>query len=105
MEIIPTSLDFEKDKALNRLKIKGKQKTLFGKEINIKNKLRDFYKEISNYDIKNIICIDETNILSLQKRKYCYSEIGKRCIIKTHSQEVFKKYTGIFAISINGVIG
>lgn len=77
----------------------------FGKEINIKNKLRDFYKEISNYDIKNIICIDETNILSLQKRKYCYSEIGKRCIIKTHSQEVFKKYTGIFAISINSVIG
>jgi hypothetical protein len=38
-------------------------------------------------------------------RKYCYSEIGKRCVIKTHSQEVFKKYTAIFAISINGVIG
>ncbi len=34
-----------------------------------------------------------------------YSEKGKRCIIKTHSQEVFKKYTAIFAISIKGVIG
>ena len=26
-------------------------------------------------------------------------------MIKTHSQEVFKKYTGIFAISVNGVVG
>lgn len=47
----------------------------------------------------------ETSINSLQLRKYCYSNIGKRCIIKTQSQEVFKKYTGIFAISINGVLG
>ena len=30
---------------------------------------------------------------------------GKRCVIKTQSQEVFKKYTGIFAISVNGVVG
>ena len=41
----------------------------------------------------------------LQKRHQCYSELGKRCIIKTQSQEVFKKYTGIFAISYNGVLG
>ena len=26
-------------------------------------------------------------------------------MIKTNSQEVFKKYTGVFAISIKGVIG
>ena len=38
------------------------------------------------------------------KRK-CYEELGKRCVVKTESQEVFKKYTGIFAISTNGVIG
>ena len=30
---------------------------------------------------------------------------GKRCVIKTQSQEVFKKYTGIFAISTKGVLG
>lgn len=36
---------------------------------------------------------------------HCYSDIGKRCVIKTQSQEVFKKYTGIFAISVNGVLG
>ena len=38
------------------------------------------------------------------KRK-CYEELGKRWVVKTESQEVFKKYTGIFAISSKGVIG
>jgi len=31
--------------------------------------------------------------------------LGKRCTIKTQSQEVFKKYTGIFAICSKGVLG
>ena len=39
------------------------------------------------------------------KRTHCYNEIGKRCVIKTQSQEVFKKYTAIFAISGKGVEG
>ena len=38
-------------------------------------------------------------------RKKCYEELGKMCVVKTESQEVFKKYTGIFAISSKGVIG
>jgi hypothetical protein len=37
---------------------------------------------------------NETSIKSLQKRNHCYNEIGKRCVIKTQSREVFKKYTG-----------
>ena len=37
-------------------------------------------------------------------RRKCYEELGKRCVVKTESQEVFKKYTGIFAISTKGVI-
>ena len=57
------------------------------------------------YKIDDIICIDETSIKSLQKRKFCYSRKGKRCVVKTHSQKVFKKYTGIFAISTKGVLG
>jgi len=47
----------------------------------------------------------ETSIKSLQKRNHCYSNKGKRCVIKTQSQEVFKKYTGVFAITVKGVIG
>ena len=77
----------------------------FGKEININDKLKEFYNEIKKYKLEDIICIDETSISGLQKRNHCYSELGKRCIIKTQSQEVFKKYTGIFAISSNGIEG
>jgi transposase len=77
----------------------------FGKDININNKLKEFYNTIKNYNLKDIICIDETSVSGLQKRKHCYSNLGKRCIIKTQSQEVFKKYTAIFAISVDGVIG
>lgn len=77
----------------------------FGKDIDINNNLKEFYDEVKKYKIEDIICIDETSVKSLQKRKHCYSEKGKRCVIKTQSQEVFKKYTGIFAISIDGVVG
>jgi transposase len=77
----------------------------FGKDIEINKKLKEFYDEINKYKLEDIICIDETSISGLQKRHHCYSELGKRCIIKTHSQEVFKKYTGIFAISYDGVLG
>ena len=51
------------------------------------------------------ISIDETSLNAYEVRKHCYETIGKRCVIKTHSQEVFKKYTWIFAISTKGVIG
>ena len=66
--------------------------------------IKRFGKDIKKYKLEDIIYIDETSIKSLQKRNYCYSEKGKRCIIKTQSLEVFKKYTGIFAISVEGVI-
>ena len=77
----------------------------FGKDININLKIKEFYDEVKKYKIEDIICIDETSIKSLQKRNHCYNELGKRCVIKTQSQEVFKKYTGIFAISTKGVLG
>ena len=77
----------------------------FGKDIDINSKIKDFYDEVKKYKLDDIICIDETIIKSLQKRNHCYNEIGKRCVIKTQSQEVFKKYTGIFAISTEGVLG
>jgi len=77
----------------------------FGKDININQKLKEFYKEVKKYKLDDIICIDESSISALQKRNFCYEKVGKRCIIKTQSQEVFKKYTAIFVINSNGVIG
>ena len=77
----------------------------FGKDIDINNNLKEFYEEVKKYKIEDIICIDETSIKSLQKRNHCYSQKGKRCVIKTQSQEVFKTYTGVFAISFDGMVG
>ena len=77
----------------------------FGKDININDNLKEFYKQIKKYNLNDIISVDETSINALQKRNHCYNEIGKRCSIKTQSQDVFKKYTAIFAISTTGIIG
>jgi hypothetical protein len=85
-------------------RIRHKPNKRFGKDIDINSKIKDFYEEVKKYKLEDIICIDETSIKSLQKRHHCYSELGKRCVIKTQSQEVFKKYTGIFAISVDGVV-
>jgi len=95
----------EQNITLKMTRIRHEPNKRFGKEININQKLKEFYNEIKRHKIEDIICIDETSISGLQKRNHCYSELGKRCIIKTQSQEVFKKYTGIFAISNSGVLG
>lgn len=77
----------------------------FGKPIDINEKLKDFYTTIKGYKIDDIISIDETSINAFQVRNRCYSRKGTRCVVKTQSQEVFKKYTAIFAISTKGVLG
>lgn len=77
----------------------------YGKPVDIKKQLKEFYKTIKKYKLDDIICIDETSLNSFLTRNFCYSEIGRRCVVKTSSQEVFKKYTGIFAITTKGCIG
>jgi transposase len=62
----------------------------FGKDININSKIKDFYDEVKKYKIEDIICIDETSIKSLQKRNRCYSNKGKRCVIK-HNHKKYSK--------------
>lgn len=38
-------------------------------------------------------------------RNKCYNKLGKRCVIKTSIYDVFRKYTGIFAITNKKCIG
>jgi hypothetical protein len=65
----------------------------FGKDININSKIKEFYDEVKKYKIEDIICIDETSIKSLQKRNRCYSNKGKRCVIKnTITRSIQKIY-------------
>lgn len=89
---------------LKNTKLRHEPIKRFGKDINIHKQIKEFYENVKDYDVNDIICIDETSINALQSRHLCYSEKGKRCIIKTNSQQVFKKYTAIFAISVDGVL-
>ena len=73
------------------------------KIININNLLEEFYIVINKFELKNIICIDETSFNAFLIRKYGYSKKGTRCIIQTNNQNVFKKYTGIFAMTISDI--
>ena len=57
----------------------------FCKDIDINKKIKEFYDKVKKYKMEDIICIDETSIKSLQKRNYCYNELGKRYVIKTQS--------------------
>ena len=50
--------------------------------------------------IKNYIFYFSILIIFAKKQLKC-----KTCVITTQSQEVFKKYTAIFAIGYNGVLG
>ena len=76
------------------------KKTRYKKPIVIKNQIKEFYNKVKQFKLDDIICIDETSLNSFMIRRKCYEELGKRCVVKTESQEVFKKYTGIFAISL-----
>jgi hypothetical protein len=88
---------------IKRVKESHKPVKRFNKPINNEENIATFYHTVKQY-INDIICIDETSLKSFMRRNYCRSKIGSRCII-TNSQEVFKKYTGIFAISTKGCEG
>ena len=90
--------------SLKKVKLEHKPKTRYGKIININNLLQEFYIIINKFELKDIICIDETSFNAFLIRKYGYSKKGTRCIIQTNNQNVFKKYTGIFAMTINGIL-
>ena len=90
---------------LKQTKVRHVPVLRYGKPIEIEKQIKDFYKEVSKYNLDDLISIDETSLNTLEIRKHCYETIGKRCTIKTTSQEEFKKYTGIFDITTKGVIG
>lgn len=90
---------------LKRLRLRHEPVLRYKKPIDINKQLKEFYDTIKKTDINDIISIDETSLNAYEVRKYCYSKLGKRCVVKTKSQQVFKKYTGIFAITTKGCIG
>ena len=73
-------------------------KIRYGIETNKNNELRTFYNEINKYPLDKIICLDETSIKPAMILEYSKCKLGKRCILKTDDNNVFKK---IYIISSN----
>ena len=60
--------------------IRHEPQTRFGKNIDIKQNLKEFYDEIKKHNIADIICIDESSISGMLKRKHCYKDSGQKNI-------------------------
>ena len=74
-------------------------KERYGKPTDIKKELKAFYKEVSKYSLDKIICLDETSIKPAMYSPYAKCALGKRCIVKTDDNYVFRKFTLLCAIS------
>jgi len=76
------------------------------KQLTDKNKeMEAFYNEVRKYPIDKIICLDETSIGSHLKPSYSRCYIGKRCIIKTNNNFVFRSFTLLVAINNSKCVG
>jgi hypothetical protein len=76
------------------------------KQLTDKNKeMEAFYNEVHNYSMDKIICLDETSVGSHLKPSYSRCYIGKRCVIKTDNNFVFRSFTLLVAINNSECVG
>ena len=79
--------------------------TRYGRSIDKQSELNKFYKKVDEYRLDKIICLDETSIQLGMYPTFSRCNLGKRCIINSNNNNVFKKYTLLSAISSTGIIG
>ena len=72
---------------------------------NLKEDLRHFYEEVNKYPINKIICLDETAIQPTMIKEYSRCYLGKRCIVRSDDNYVFKSFTLLCAISSSKCVG
>ena len=70
-----------------------------------KKEMETFYNEVHKYPLNKIICLDETSIGSHLKPSYSRCFIGKRCVIKTNNNFVFRSFTLLVAINNSKCVG
>ena len=76
------------------------------KQLTDKSKeMEAFYNEVHKYPLDKIICLDETSIGSHLKPSYSRCYIGKRCVIKTNNNFVFRSFTLLVAINNSKCVG
>ena len=80
-------------------------KERYGKPTDIKKELKEFYEEVSKYTLNKIICLDETSIQPAMIFEYSKCLLGKRCVVKTDDNYVFRKFTLLCAITNSECLG
>jgi len=74
-------------------------KTYRGEERNEKEELKNFFDKIKEFNIDDIISINESSVSTSLSFNYCREKLGVRCIKKTDNNDVFKKYSLLVAIN------
>jgi len=72
---------------------------------NQSKEMEDFYNTVKKYPLDKIITLDETSVGAGLMPTYSRCYIGKRCILKTDDNFVFKKFTLLVAISNSKYVG
>lgn len=79
--------------------------TRYGKKTNLKQDLDNFYKKVDEYKLDKIISLDETSIQPSMIPSYSRCKLGRRCIVKTDDNYVFRKFTLLVAINNKKCVG
>jgi len=80
-------------------------KERYEKPTYIKKELKAFYKEVNKYLLDKIISLDETSIKPAMYLPYSKCFLGKRCVVKTDDNYVFRNFTLLCAISNSKCVG
>jgi transposase/transposase-like protein len=88
-----------------RSRHKHEPKTRFKKPIDLKEEAKVFYSKVSEFNLDDIICLDETSVSPFMLKAYSRCKLGKRCITTTTNNIVFRKFTLLVAVSSKGVVG
>jgi len=80
-------------------------KERYKKPIEKATEMNNFFTELRKFPINKIVCLDETSVGSALKPTYSRCNLGKRCIIKTSNQFVFRKFTLLVAVNNSKCVG
>jgi len=72
---------------------------------NQSKEMEDFYNSVKKYTLDKIITLDETSVGAGLMPTYSRCYLGKRCILKTDDNFLFKKFTLLVAISNSKYVG
>ena len=95
----------DNNKTRKRTRHKHFPATKYKKPIDKKKELEKFYKEVAKFPINKIISLDETSVQPMMMKEYSRCSIGRRCVVKTSDNYVFRKFTLLVAINNSKCVG